>query len=155
MSANQKKPEFDRFEVDELAVSVAAEAAANPVLAGAIEDANALQALLDELVSLRKRAGLTQTDVARLMGVRQPTVSQFETESSDPRISTLQRYARAVGSQVVWRVASWTSDFAPSAGYATKSDTANVRPHNVTVSRKPLAMDWAAAGARTDFILAA
>ena len=30
------------------------------------------------------------------MGVRQPTVSGFETEDSDPRLSTLQRYARAV-----------------------------------------------------------
>jgi transcriptional regulator with XRE-family HTH domain len=151
----EKMPDFDRFEIDELSASVSAEAAADPSLAAAIEDARMLQELLDELVRLRKRAGLTQTDVARLMGVRQPTVSQFETESSDPRISTLQRYARAVGSQVVWQVSFWMGDYAPSTGYATKADSADVRPHKVTVSRKSLALDWAVENGRADFSLAA
>ncbi len=34
------------------------------------------------------------------MGVRQPTVSGFEKGSSDPRLSTVQRYARALDARV-------------------------------------------------------
>jgi transcriptional regulator with XRE-family HTH domain len=155
MSAGNKEPEFDAFKVDELEESVAAETAVNPMLAGAIEDAHALQALLDELVRLRKGAGLTQTDVARLMGVRQPTVSQFETESSDPRLSTLQRYARAVGSQITWNVASWGSAFASSPEYAVRSAEPVTGKREVSVSRKSLPYDWAAQNARSNFTLAA
>lgn len=52
--------------------------------------------VVDMLVRLRNRRGMTQTAVAKEMGVKQPTVSGFETEGSDPRLSTLLRYARAV-----------------------------------------------------------
>ncbi len=72
----------------------------DPKFRAAFEDASELQAILDSLVKLRKALGLTQTAVAARMGVRQPTVSGFETETSDPRLSTLQRYARAVESRV-------------------------------------------------------
>ena len=68
-----------------------------PGVRDASEDISALQEVLDRLIEMRREAKLSQKDLARRMGVKQPTVSQFETESSDPRISTLQRYARAVG----------------------------------------------------------
>lgn len=35
--------------------------------------------------------------MAKLMGVSQSTVSQFENETSDPYLWTLQRYAHALG----------------------------------------------------------
>jgi DNA-binding XRE family transcriptional regulator len=53
-----------------------------------------------ELVTLREAFGLTQTDIGKRMGVEQPTVSQFE-NGADPRLSTLQRYARALGAKVM------------------------------------------------------
>ena len=68
----------------------------NPEFRAAYEDAQELQRLIDGLVKCRKALHLSQTEVAERMGVRQPTVSGFETERSDPRLSTLQRYARAV-----------------------------------------------------------
>jgi transcriptional regulator with XRE-family HTH domain len=72
------------------------EASRDPVFRAAYEDALERHSILDKLVWLRRARHLSQTDVARRMGVRQPTVSGFETEDSDPRLSTLQRYARAV-----------------------------------------------------------
>jgi DNA-binding XRE family transcriptional regulator len=68
----------------------------DPTFRAAYEDAADLHHTLDRLVARRKALGLSQEEVAKRMGVRQPTVSGFETEGSDPRLSTLQRYARAV-----------------------------------------------------------
>jgi transcriptional regulator with XRE-family HTH domain len=71
-------------------------AARDPAFRAAYEDAMERHGILDRLVGLRRALRLSQTTVAVRMGVRQPTVSGFETEDSDPRLSTLQRYARAV-----------------------------------------------------------
>lgn len=80
---------------DELSPLIA-QSLADPQFRAAYEDATELHRILDTLVELRRARRLSQTQVAERMGVRQPTVSGFETESSDPRLSTLQRYARAV-----------------------------------------------------------
>lgn len=66
----------------------------------AFEDSQSRHRVIDSLVRLRNRLGLTQTEVARRMGVKQPSVSGFETEGSDPRLSTLQRYARTVDASI-------------------------------------------------------
>ncbi|WP_332643281.1 helix-turn-helix domain-containing protein [Aeromicrobium sp.] len=74
-------------------------------------------ALVDALVDCRHARGLSQREVAERMGVKQPTVSGFENEGSDPRLSTIQRYARAVDCRVkIWhsvdgldRSGSWSS----------------------------------------------
>lgn len=70
----------------------------------AYEDAQSRGRLVDRLVELRRRLGLTQSHVAAAMGVKQPTVSGFETEGSDPRLSTIQRYARSVDALFVWDI---------------------------------------------------
>lgn len=67
---------------------------------GAYEDALNLDNLIDELIKLRHSRGLNQSQLARSMGVGQSTVSGFENESTDPRLSTLQRYARALNARV-------------------------------------------------------
>ena len=56
--------------------------------------------LLEKLVALRRRHGLSQSDVAMRMGVSQPTVSAFEKYDSNPRLSTIRRYALAVEGNV-------------------------------------------------------
>jgi transcriptional regulator with XRE-family HTH domain len=68
----------------------------DPAFRAAYEDAEERHSILDKLIGLRRLRRLSQSAVATRMGVRQPTVSGFETEDSDPRLSTLQRYARAV-----------------------------------------------------------
>ena len=64
---------------------------------GHLEDAETRSCLLRVLISARTTCGLTQTAVARAMETTQSAVSQLEGGSTDPRLSTLQRYARAVG----------------------------------------------------------
>ena len=76
----------------------------NPVARAAFEDAHSRNNFVDALVKLRRAMGLTQTEVANRMGVKQPTVSGFENEGSDPRLSTIQRYARALEATATFRL---------------------------------------------------
>lgn len=71
---------------------------------GAYEDALDLDHLIDQLIELRHERGVNQSQLARAMGVGQSTVSGFENETTDPRLSTLQRYARALNARVKVRL---------------------------------------------------
>jgi transcriptional regulator with XRE-family HTH domain len=46
---------------------------------------------------LRRRAGLTQTELARIAGTSQPTIAAYETGRKSPTLQTLSRIARTVG----------------------------------------------------------
>jgi transcriptional regulator with XRE-family HTH domain len=58
-------------------------------------------ALLDELLKARRRAGLTQAEVAARMGTKTPAVARLEGggggQRHSPSVATLRKYARAVG----------------------------------------------------------
>lgn len=58
------------------------------------------RALVRDLVAVRERGGMTQADVARAMGADQASVSRFESGHSDARLSTVRRYAKAVGALI-------------------------------------------------------
>jgi ribosome-binding protein aMBF1 (putative translation factor) len=60
-------------------------------------------ALVRQLAAQRQAAGLSQTEVAALMGTSQSAVARLESGTADVRASTLERYAAAVGSQINWR----------------------------------------------------
>lgn len=62
------------------------------------------QRLLDALVRVRKERGLSQAAVASAMGVKQPTVADFEAHDSNPTLSRIRRYAHAVGALISHRV---------------------------------------------------
>jgi DNA-binding XRE family transcriptional regulator len=55
-----------------------------------------------QMIALRKKAGLTQEQMADLLGTKKSNISRLESVSSDvsPRLSTLEDYARALGYQV-------------------------------------------------------
>lgn len=53
--------------------------------------------VIGSLIEARKRAGLAQAEVARRMGVPQPTVVRLEAGTHSPTLTTIARYARAVG----------------------------------------------------------
>ncbi len=55
-----------------------------------------------ELVSRRLSAGLSQTEVATRMGTSQSAVARLESGECDVRLSTLERYAAAVGLAIDW-----------------------------------------------------
>ena len=116
----------------------------DPAFRAAYEDVEERHSILDKLVGLRRLRRLSQSAVAARMGVRQPTVSGFETEDSDPRLSTLQRYARAVGARlrlvlVVPNECDWIS-----AGVNTYCRTSPRGSAGAAVRQGELADKWRA-----------
>ena len=74
--------------------------------------ARADQQLIEDLVAARVGAGLQQKDVAARIRRDPAAVSTFEKLGGDPRLSTIRRYARAVGVRVTHHV-----EASPAAGY--------------------------------------
>ena len=68
-----------------------------PVLPGFREIAQRRRLVIGELAGARRAAGLSQTEVAARMGTSQSVVARLESGAIDARLSTLQRYAAAVG----------------------------------------------------------
>jgi transcriptional regulator with XRE-family HTH domain len=60
--------------------------------------------LIENLVKIRKDRKLTQAEVAERMERSQPAVSDFERLGGDPHLSTIRRYALAIGVEVVHTV---------------------------------------------------
>ncbi len=60
--------------------------------------------LLAELVARRRAAGLSQSQVAGRMGTSQPAVARLEAGEVDVRMSTVQRYAAALGQHIQLRL---------------------------------------------------
>jgi ribonuclease HI len=57
----------------------------------------ATEGMIDALIAQRKAAGLKVRDVAERMGIGPAAVQKIETGERDPNLSTLRRYAHAVG----------------------------------------------------------
>lgn len=62
------------------------------------------RALLNELVAVRREHGLSQTEIAARMGTSQSAVARLEHGDVDARLSTLERYAAALGWTVDWQL---------------------------------------------------
>jgi transcriptional regulator with XRE-family HTH domain len=61
---------------------------------------DAHEELMRSLVAMRKKHNLSQETVAERMSVSQPTVAAFERYDSNPTLSTIRRYALAVGARI-------------------------------------------------------
>ena len=59
--------------------------------------------LVADLTEQRRLAGLSQTEVGARMGTSQSAVARLESGDADVRVSTLERYAAAIGSQLAWQ----------------------------------------------------
>lgn len=75
-----------------------------PILPGFREMAQRRRDLLAELVAQRHEVGLSQAEVAERMGTSQPAVARLEAGAVDVRLSTLERYATAVGRRLEVRL---------------------------------------------------
>ena len=73
----------------------------SPVFADAWDQLSDEFEALDQLLMARKRAGLTQAQVAELMGVKQSALARVEStlasKSHPPSLTTLRKYAQALG----------------------------------------------------------
>ena len=60
--------------------------------------------LLEQLVRARQKSELSQTEIAARMGTTQSAVARLESGGLDARLSTLERYAAALGHVVDWQI---------------------------------------------------
>lgn len=62
--------------------------------------------VLAKLIAERHRVGVTQVELARRLGVTQAVVARLESGRQDHKISTLERYAQAIGATIQVMAAS-------------------------------------------------
>lgn len=62
-------------------------------------------AVVDLLAERRRRQGMSQTEVAARMHTSQSAVARLEANRDDLRLSTLERYAKALGHTMRFGVA--------------------------------------------------
>lgn len=87
--------------LDEL---IARGATHNPEFPRLFEDAKRRREQLRRLAQLRGATGLSQTQVAARMNTSQPVVARIESGEVDTKLSTLERYAAAIGGNFEWTV---------------------------------------------------
>lgn len=102
-------------------------------LAGSLVDAH--EHLLDQLILLRKKHGLTQEVVAERMGVSQPTVAAFERYDANPTLSSVRRYALAVGGSIKHTVEDSCCSFETAFDAILETST-------IGGWKKPASVDW-------------
>jgi len=91
-------------EPDALDELIAERTARNPDFPKLLEAARRRRALLKELSHLRARDGRSQTAVAAEMETSQSSVARLENSAGDARVSTIDRYAEALGFRVQWHL---------------------------------------------------
>jgi transcriptional regulator with XRE-family HTH domain len=64
------------------------------------EDIDSLIDFVMLLRNTRRSEGVTQVQIAERLNTTQSSISEFERIGGDPRIQSLQRYARAMGYRV-------------------------------------------------------
>ncbi|MCL9682573.1 helix-turn-helix domain-containing protein [Legionella maioricensis] len=65
-------------------------------------------ALIDTLLSMRNKSGLTQDEVAKRMGTQKGNISRLEKGSSNPSWKTIQNYAHACGFEISMKIKTMT-----------------------------------------------
>jgi len=131
--------ESDRFDVDDYLL--------DPVFAAAYQDAEGRSRLLADLVSQRKAMQMRQADVATAMETTQSFVSELENGGTDPHLSTLQRYARAVAARLTVRIdLPAESPWQPRERWAHAADSARYANRTTTTQRAAVSEPGANAG---------
>jgi hypothetical protein len=89
-----------------------------PVFPGFREIAQRRRDVIEELAAARREQALSQTVVAARMGTSQSVVARLESGAYDVRLSTLERYAAAVGRDLDVRVLPGPAARGPERGEA-------------------------------------
>lgn len=72
----------------------------NPEFRKGYDSAERAYQLAVKVRKLREKAGLTQTELAKLMGSTQPAIARLEAGGGNPNIETLNKIADAIGYEV-------------------------------------------------------
>lgn len=87
--------------VDEIVEETSKERPEFPRMVEAALDA---RRLLRQLAKERESLGVTQAEVAVRMATSQPAVARIEAGETDAKLSTVDRYAAALGRRIEWKV---------------------------------------------------
>ena len=90
----------DRDERDELEDYIAERAHVNPEFPGLVDAHLQRRRLQRALAGKRQELGISQTEVAKRMSTSQSAVARIEAGEIDAKVSTLQRYALAIGFEI-------------------------------------------------------
>jgi len=77
---------------------------ANPEFPALLGAALRRRRLLEELAAGREALGLSQTVVAARMHTSQSAVARLESAEVDAKLSTVERYAAALGKKINWEL---------------------------------------------------
>ena len=91
-------------EPDALDEMIAEFTEANPNFPRLLQAAERRRALLHTLAEQRKRRKLSQTKVAAAMNTSQPTLARLETTAADTKLSTVERFADALGYSIEYHL---------------------------------------------------
>ncbi|MDO3200606.1 helix-turn-helix domain-containing protein [Mycobacteroides abscessus] len=104
--------------------------------------------LLEQLVLMRKSKNLTQEDVAKRMNRHKAAVSNFERLSTDPHLSTIRRYAAAIGAAITHEV----HDFEVELAYESATELVEELQRIATELTAEIDISWADEGVLADVI---
>jgi ribosome-binding protein aMBF1 (putative translation factor) len=76
---------------------------ADPEVQQAYSDLEPRFAVVRQLIELREKHGWSQRDLAERAGMKQPQLARLETGQVEPKLDTLQRLAKAMGSRLTIR----------------------------------------------------
>jgi transcriptional regulator with XRE-family HTH domain len=76
----------------------------NPEVKFEYEQLDAEFALIDALITMRKKSGLTQEQIAKKLDTRKSNISRLERGNTNPSWRTLGNYAKACGFKISMQV---------------------------------------------------
>lgn len=65
-----------------------------------IAESDARVALLSEIINIRKSRNISQKELEKLSGVKQPVIARLETGKTDPQLSTILKLLNSVGKTI-------------------------------------------------------
>ena len=89
---------------DDLEAYIVERSADDPELPARIDAALRRRELLRSLADERRARGLPRTVVAARMGTSEAAVARLEAGEVDPRLSTIERFADALGKRLEWHL---------------------------------------------------
>jgi ribosome-binding protein aMBF1 (putative translation factor) len=98
---------------DDLESFIADRARTSPDFPRLVDEAAARRQLLRDLAAEREAEGLTLTVVAARMVTSESAVARLEMGEADAKLSTVGRYAVALGKRVEWRIVDHTGGRRP------------------------------------------
>lgn len=102
--AKKKGAAAEMAEEDFLAEVIVDRTKRNPDFPKLLEAAVRRRELVSALAAKREERGLSQELVAARMGTSQPAIARLESGEVDAKLSTLERFAAALGLRIHWNL---------------------------------------------------